>query len=119
MKGRKFYLDKKNGKWMGVCAGLSRLTGWDVTLIRVGLAVVTLAGAFPWTLIAYVAAGLIAKPSAYSPYGDTEETPAARTRMSTAQLAASTRDIDRRLAEVETYVTSSNSSLAREIEALR
>ena len=29
------------------------------------------------------------------------------------------RDIDRRLAEVETYVTSSNSRLAREIEQLR
>jgi phage shock protein C len=29
------------------------------------------------------------------------------------------RDIDRRLGEVETYVTSSNSRLAREIEQLR
>jgi phage shock protein C len=29
------------------------------------------------------------------------------------------REIDRRLAEVETYVTSSNSRLAREIEQLR
>jgi phage shock protein C len=29
------------------------------------------------------------------------------------------RDIDRRLADVETYVTSSNSSLSREIEKLR
>ena len=30
-----------------------------------------------------------------------------------------TRDIDRRLADVETYVTSSNSRLAQEIEQLR
>jgi phage shock protein C len=29
------------------------------------------------------------------------------------------RDLDRRLADMETYVTSSNSSLAREIERLR
>jgi hypothetical protein len=29
------------------------------------------------------------------------------------------RDIDRRMAEVETYVTGSNSRLAREIEELR
>jgi len=34
-------------------------------------------------------------------------------------MTGSMRDIDRRLAEVETYVTTTNSSLAREIEALR
>jgi phage shock protein C len=119
MKGRKFYLDKQNGKWMGVCAGLSRLTGWDATLIRVGLVVVTLAGAFPWTLIAYVAAGLIAKPRPYGLHDEADEAPVRRAGTSTAALAASTRDIDRRLAEVENYVTTGNSTLAREIEALR
>ncbi len=32
----KFYLDKKNAKWMGVCAGIADYTGVDVTWVRVG-----------------------------------------------------------------------------------
>jgi phage shock protein C len=117
MRGTKFSLDKENGKWMGVCAGFARMTGWDVTLVRVGLAVVTLAGGFPWTIIAYVAAGIIAKPPSRSLGTDYE--PARAVRTSTAELNGSMRDLDRRLAEVETYVTTGNSTLAREIEALR
>jgi phage shock protein C len=31
----KFYLDKRNGKVMGVCAGLADYTGLDVTLVRI------------------------------------------------------------------------------------
>jgi phage shock protein C len=118
MKRGKFQLDKSNGKWMGVCAGIARSTGWDVTLVRVGLVVVTLAGAFPWTVIAYLAAGLIARPR---PRFAEEEgyAPIRSGRLSTAAMTPSTRDIDRRLAEVESYVTTTNSSLAREIEALR
>jgi phage shock protein C len=117
MKRGKFTLDKPNGKWMGVCAGLARATGWDATLIRVGLVVATLAGGFPWTIIAYVAAGLIARPG--SRFAADEDYPAPRARLSTAGMTGSMRDIDRRLAEVESYVTTTNSSLAREIEALR
>ena len=37
----------------------------------------------------------------------------------TREVRARFRDIDRRLADVETYVTSSNNRLAREIEQLR
>jgi phage shock protein C len=113
----KFSLDKENGKWMGVCAGFARMTGWDVTLVRVGLVVVTLAGGFPWTVIAYVAAGIIAKPPRRAFGGDL--VPARTPRTSTAEMTGSMRDLDRRLAEVETYVTTGNSTLAREIDALR
>ena len=38
----KFYLDKQNGKWLGVCAGIADYTGIDVVWIRVGAVVVTL-----------------------------------------------------------------------------
>jgi phage shock protein C len=113
-----FYLDKQNRKWMGVCAGIARKTGWDVTFVRVVLVVVTLAGAFPWILIGYIAAGLIAKPRPVY-LSDEDAAPVRFGRTSTAEMTGSMRDIDRRLAEVETYVTTNNSSLAREIEALR
>ncbi len=33
----KFYLDKQNAKWMGVCAGIADYTGVDVTLVRLGM----------------------------------------------------------------------------------
>ena len=47
------------GQILGVCAGLANHTGVDVTLIRVGLVVVTVMGAFPWTLIAYGIAAFV------------------------------------------------------------
>ena len=57
----KFYLDKQNGKWMGVCSGIADYTGIDVVWVRVGAVLVTLMGAFPWTLIAYFAAAYFAE----------------------------------------------------------
>ena len=32
----KFYLDKQNKKWLGVCSGIADYTGLDVTLVRIG-----------------------------------------------------------------------------------
>lgn len=122
---KRFYLDRANGRLFGVCAGIARHMGWDPTFVRVGIVLVTLLGAFPWTLIAYGAAALIAKNRPAPGYGEAygeahgEETPARVSRISTYELNRSMRDIDRRMAEVETYVTSANSGLAREIDSLR
>jgi phage shock protein C len=116
-RGRKFVLDRSNGKVMGVCAGIAEMTGWDVTLIRVGLTVATLAGGFPWTIIAYFAVVIIAT---YKGQVKAEERPrVSGARVSAASYRDSTRELDRRLAEVETFVASPNHQLAREIEALR
>ena len=54
-----FTLDKTNGKFMGVCSGLARSTGVDLTVIRLGAVLVTLAVSgltFPLSLFA----GLVA-----------------------------------------------------------
>jgi len=112
MRGNRFEVDRENGKVAGVCAGIANRTGVDATLIRVGVVLVTIMGAFPWTLIAYAVAAVIGQPrrqAAYTPVADRgrEES---RERM---------RDIDLRMQAIETYVTSSNSKLAREIEELR
>ena len=114
---KRFYLDRANGRLFGVCAGIARHMGWDPTFVRVGVVLVTLLGAFPWTLIAYGAAALIAKPRPLGGYEEARAPLPART--STYELNRSMRDIDRRMAEVETYVTAQNSGLAREIESLR
>jgi len=31
----RFYRDKRNGKVMGICAGIADYTGFDVTLVRI------------------------------------------------------------------------------------
>ena len=114
---KRFYLDKPNGRIFGVCAGIARHMGWDPTFVRVGVVLVTLLGAFPWTLIAYGVVAMIAKNRSQDSYG--EEAPARLARTSTFEVNRSMRDIDRRMAEVETYVTAQNTGLAREIESLR
>lgn len=54
-----FSLDKTNGKFMGVCSGLARSTGLDITLVRILAVLVTLAVS-GLTLPAYLIAGLVA-----------------------------------------------------------
>ena len=116
MAVRRFHLNKQDGKLLGVCSGLADLTGVDATLIRIGLVAGTLIGGWPWTALAYVAVALLTKPAGTSGH---DAWSIGRSRMSAHDLRTEMRDIDRRMADVETYVTSSESSLAREIEQLR
>jgi len=120
----KFYLDKKNKKWLGVCAGVADYTGLDVTLIRIGMVLLTILGS-GMTIIAYVVAAWLApvKPRELS-HESPEQTKfwqgvRASPARTVRDVRSRFREIDRRLADVETYVTSSNSQLAREIEQLR
>lgn len=119
-----FYLDKANRKWSGVCAGIADYTGINVLWVRVGIVLITLMGAFPWTLIAYWLAAWMAEPKPRDLYVNNDDakfwqqvrlSPARTTR----DVRSKFRDIDRRLAEIETFYTSRNSSLANEIERLR
>ena len=102
----KFYLDKRNGKVMGVCSGIADYTGLDV-------------------LPLYFVAGLMAddQPRELALEDKEEQRFWQGVRASPARTARDIRgrlrDIDRRLADVESYVTTENRSLAREIEQLR
>ena len=111
MRGKRFEVDRENGKIAGVCAGLANHIGVDATIIRIAVVLVTVLGAFPWTLIAYAVAAFVGRPAArraaYMPIARADES---RERM---------RNLDLRMQAIETYVTSSNSKLAREIEELR
>ena len=112
MRGRRFEVDRAEGKLFGVCAGLANYTGVDVTIVRVAVVLVTLMGAFPWTLIAYGIAAFAGQPRRGSAagYGRLDGREESRERM---------RSLDLRMQAIETCVTSSNSRLAREIEDLR
>lgn len=112
---KKFRLNRRDRKLMGVCAGLSDMTGVDATIIRIAVVLLTIAGGFPWTLIAYLVAGWAAKPALLG-----FEAEAARGRMTMDEYQAGLTDSDRKLDEVDRYVASSaEGSLAREIERLR
>jgi phage shock protein C len=120
----KFYLDKENKKWLGVCAGIADYTGLDVTVIRIVLVVLTLIGSGV-TIPAYFIAAWMApvKPGALSDQTpeDTKFWQGVRTnpRRATRLVRSRFRELDRRLADVEAYVTSSHGRLSREIENLR
>jgi phage shock protein C len=59
MNGR-FALDRRNGKIMGVAAGLADWIGADVLVVRLGL-VVALLIAGPLTILFYLLTGLLAE----------------------------------------------------------
>ena len=124
-RNTRFYIDKRNKKWLGVCAGIADYTGLGVNVGRIGLVVMTLIGGFPWTLIAYWIAAWMAPKKPTELYAQAPEEQKfwqqVRTspRRTVREVRSKFREIDRRLASVETYLTSSNSRLSREIENLR
>lgn len=120
----KFYRDKQNAKWSGVCAGIADYTGVDVTVIRIGFVLGTMitgGGLIPaYFIIAWMAP---TKPNALYDRSREEQKfwqgVRANPRRTARAVRSRFRDIDRRLADVEAYVTSSDQRLAREIEQLR
>ncbi|MBA3897987.1 MAG: envelope stress response membrane protein PspC [Sphingomonadaceae bacterium] len=119
-----FYLDKQNAKWLGVCSGIADYTGIDRTWVRVGAVILTVMGGFPWTLIAYWVTAWVANPKPLDLYDSPEDAKfwqgvRQSPGRSTGDVRAKFRDIDRRLADVETHYTSRNSTLSDEIDALR
>lgn len=120
----KFYRDKVNGKWLGVCSGIADYTGVDVTVIRSALIMLTVLGSGA-AIIAYLIAGMMAPVKPRGLYNDNVEDKKfwqgvrASPSRSLRDVRSRFRDIDRRLASIETYVTSPNGRLANEIEKLR
>lgn len=118
----RFYRDKVNGKFLGVCSGIADYTGVDALWIRLGFLI--LAFSMGWPFFLYFALGVLASKKPGYLYSDREEqkfwqgvrqSPARTAR----EVRASFRDIDRRLADVESFYVNSNPRLSAEIEKLR
>ena len=120
----KFYLDKQNAKWAGVCAGIADYTGVDVTVVRMGFVL----GCFfsggnlllAYFIIAWMAPNRPRELDQLDPeekefWQKVRKNPKRSARMVRGQF----RELDRRLADVEAYVTSPDRRLAREIDSLR
>jgi phage shock protein C len=120
----RFYRDKRHGKLFGVCAGIADYTGFDVSLVRVCfLAAMFMSGGgiLPFYFIAAMVTPT--KPRALELNDSEDQQFWQGVRASPTRAARDIRsrfkDIDRRLADIESYVTTENRSLAREIEQLR
>lgn len=116
------YRDKQNAKLMGVCAGIADYTGVNAFWVR--LAFLLLIPATGFIIPLYFLAGILLGRKPAELYVDKDEQKYwQRVRQSPARTArevrARFRDIDRRLAEVETYYVTSNPRLSAEIERLR
>jgi phage shock protein C len=114
MRGTGFRVDKENGKIAGVCAGIANQTGLDPFIIRAAFVIASVIGAMPWTLIAYFVLAWVGTPK-NAARREAAPAPLARREQARERM----RDLDLRMQAIETYVTSSNSKLAREIEELR
>ena len=108
----------------GVCAGIADYTGFDVALVRICfLAAMFMSGGgiLPFYFIAAMVTPT--KPMSLERV-DKEDRQfwqgvrASPTRAA-RDISSRMKDIDRRLADIESYVTTENRTLAREIEQLR
>lgn len=120
----KFYLDKQNGKWSGVCAGIADYTGIDVTVVRIAFVIGGFASGFS-LLMAYFIIAWMAPQKPNRLYENSKEEQKfwqgvrANPRRMARDVRSRFRELDRRLADVEAYVTRPENRLAREIEQLR
>lgn len=120
----RFYRDKQNGKWAGVCAGIADYAGIDVTVVRIGFVLGTIFSGGNLLLGYFAIAWLAPKkpvalyeqdPDQKRFWQDVRRSP----RRTAREVRSRFRELDRRLADVEAYVTSSHGRLSREIENLR
>lgn len=110
---RKFYLNNRDGKLMGVCAGLADYTGIDALWIRIATAVLVLAG-FGSLLLVYLVIGLAADPRPVA-LDDMRD----GYRTTPDQGRSHWRDRQGAFGDVESYYVASNPRLSREIDDLR
>ena len=120
----RFYRDKRHGKIMGICAGIADYTGFDVTLVRIGMIAALFLSSGSIIPIYFIAGWITPTKPRVLERSDREEQQfwqgvrASPTRAA-RDIRSRFKDIDRRLADIESYVTTENRSLAREIDQLR
>ena len=117
------YRDKKNAKLLGVCSGIADYTGISVFWVRFMM----IASSFviaPFNFIGYFIAGIVLDKKPAHMYGEPAEqkywqSVRQNPKRTAREIRARMKDIDRRLADVETYYVSNNPRLSAEIERLR
>lgn len=117
------YKDSYNRKLMGVCAGIADYTGVNAIWVRLGaIALVPITGGF--VFLPYILMGALLNKKPLHLYEDKQEQRfwqgvRQSPKRTAREIRSRMRDIDRRLADVETYYVTSNPRLNAEIERLR
>ena len=120
----RFYRDKRNGKINGLCAGIADYTGFDVTLVRICMLAALFLSSGSVIPIYFIAGWITPTKPRELDYYDPEDRQfwqgvRASPARSARDIRSRFRDLERRLADIESYVTSENRTLAREIDQLR
>ena len=119
------YRDKQNAKLMGVCAGIADYTGINAFWVRLAFIAAIFTGVLsPIVLPLYFLAGLLLNKKPSHLYVDRAEQQywqgvRQSPKRTAREIRSRMRDIDRRLASVETHYVSNNPRLNAEIERLR
>lgn len=119
------YKDKSNAKLMGVCAGIADYTGLNVLWVRIFAILALFMGPVGGVvLLTYLAMGWLLNNKPAALYTDRAEQRywqgvRQNPKRTAREIRARFKDVDRRLAEVESYYVSSNPRLNAEIERLR
>ena len=121
-RAQRFYRDRRNGKLMGVCAGLADYFGWNVTFTRI-LAIIALVWFNGLTLIVYLVLGFMLPTKPEQLYDwDTDEEYWRSVRRSAGDTFRDSRhrfrELDMKLQRMEGYVTSSRYDLDRKFRDL-
>ena len=111
MRAKDFEVDRREGKLLGVCAGIANRTGLDVTVIRVAVVLAALLVSFWGTVILYFGGAFVGRHG--------HRLVRSRREAQSDEVRERIRSHDLRMRSIETYVSGSNSRLAREIEQLR
>jgi len=117
------YRDKNNAKLMGVCSGIADYTGINVFWVRLA-AFFSIFFSQGIAIPAYFITGMVLNKKPAHLYKDQEEQKYWQSvrqspKRTAREIRSRFRDIDRRLADVETYYVTSNPRLSAEIERLR
>ena len=124
--GRRLYRDADRAVLGGVCAGLATYLGFNLKVTRF-LCVIAFLCAFPFAVVAYLAAVLVIPSSSSRIYDDElreERRKEAlrdeilRAKPTVRDVRERYRDMDERLARIERYVTSSRYKLDEEFRRL-
>ena len=117
------YRDKTNAKLLGVCSGIADYTGVNAFWVRLGfLGLTFMTGGM--TIPCYFIAGILLNKKPAHLYSEPAEQKywqgvRQNPKRTAREIRSRMKDIDRRLADVETYYVSNNPRLNAEIERLR
>lgn len=119
----RLYKDRRNAKWMGVCSGIADYFGMKPGAVRLLMILAAFMTSFIPVLFIYLILGFSLDNKPEDLYEDDKEEEFWRdTRKSpeysTAEMRRRFRDVERRTADMEAYMTSKKFKLERELNNL-